>query len=153
MDEKAKKNILKMIPYGLYVITTKGNAFSASWLSQCSFKPPLVMVGSQRESNSTKMILETKRFAINFVDKSQADIVKHFFKPAHLVGDKLSGYELMISNNIPILKVSLAYLECEVRDRLTIGDHTVIIAEIVSATQLREGEPLHLRDTNWSYSG
>ena len=47
MDEAAKKTALRYIPYGLFVIGTKDesgkvNAFAANWLTQASFKPPLV---------------------------------------------------------------------------------------------------------------
>jgi flavin reductase (DIM6/NTAB) family NADH-FMN oxidoreductase RutF len=161
MDDKQKKELLKMIPYGLYVITaisqdekTK-NGFSGSWLSQVSFKPPLIMIGSQKDSLSTKLILESKKFVINFVDESQSEIVKHFFKSAHTTNDKLSEHEWKVGKKTgcPILKDGLGYFECEVREKLIPGDHAIIIGEIVNAEQLGQGSALHMRHTPWNYNG
>ncbi|MGH2515900.1 MAG: flavin reductase, partial [Ktedonobacterales bacterium] len=46
MDEAVKKEALRLFTYGLYAITcgdaTERNAFTANWLSQVSFDPPLV---------------------------------------------------------------------------------------------------------------
>jgi flavin reductase (DIM6/NTAB) family NADH-FMN oxidoreductase RutF len=57
MDEETKREVLRMIHYGLYVITVKDNqdiaAGTINWLSQASFKPPLVMVGIKADSHIT----------------------------------------------------------------------------------------------------
>jgi flavin reductase (DIM6/NTAB) family NADH-FMN oxidoreductase RutF len=56
MDEAAKKTSLRMIPYGLFVLTTKaGNgqdvsAATINWVTQTSFKPPLVAIGVKADS-------------------------------------------------------------------------------------------------------
>ena len=46
MDEGAKKTALRMIPYGLYVLTAEDkdqniSAATVNWVTQASFKPPL----------------------------------------------------------------------------------------------------------------
>jgi flavin reductase (DIM6/NTAB) family NADH-FMN oxidoreductase RutF len=50
MDANTKKTALRMIPYGLYVLTAKGQddavaAATVNWVTQASFAPPLVVVG------------------------------------------------------------------------------------------------------------
>src|SRR5215470_15076521 len=50
MDANAKKTTLRMIPYGLYVLTAAGKdgqvgAATVNWVTQASFAPPLVVVG------------------------------------------------------------------------------------------------------------
>jgi flavin reductase (DIM6/NTAB) family NADH-FMN oxidoreductase RutF len=54
MDEKAKKHALRMIPYGLYVLTARTpdgvNAATVSWLSQASFDPPRVVAALRNDS-------------------------------------------------------------------------------------------------------
>ena len=49
MDEDAKKTALRMIPYGIYVLTAEAPdgstaAATVNWVTQTSFKPPLVAV-------------------------------------------------------------------------------------------------------------
>ena len=45
MDAEAKKTALRMIPYGIYVLTTNGEegptAATVNWVTQTSFEPPL----------------------------------------------------------------------------------------------------------------
>ena len=50
MNTDAKKTVLRMIPYGIYVLTAddaKGNVAAATvnWVTQSAFAPPLVVVG------------------------------------------------------------------------------------------------------------
>ena len=52
MDEQAKKTSLRMIPYGLYVLTAEAKdgsvaAATVNWVTQASFQPPL---GERQES-------------------------------------------------------------------------------------------------------
>src|SRR5262249_55862205 len=55
MDPNAKKTALRMIPYGLYVLTAankegKVAAATVNWVTQASFEPPLVVVGVKADS-------------------------------------------------------------------------------------------------------
>src|SRR6185312_12053494 len=50
MNQDAKKTALRMIPYGIYVLTAddgQGNVAAATvnWVTQTAFDPPLVVVG------------------------------------------------------------------------------------------------------------
>ena len=50
MDQDAKKTALRMIPYGIYVLTAddgKGNVAGATvnWVTLTAFNPPLVVAG------------------------------------------------------------------------------------------------------------
>ena len=50
MDKETKKTALRMIPYGLYVLTGEGKdgkiaASTVNWVTQTAFEPPLVVVG------------------------------------------------------------------------------------------------------------
>ncbi len=50
MNEDSKKTALRMIPYGMYVLTTKSgqgedvDAATVNWVTQTSFSPPLIAV-------------------------------------------------------------------------------------------------------------
>jgi flavin reductase (DIM6/NTAB) family NADH-FMN oxidoreductase RutF len=52
--------ILRQLPYGLYVVGVRGNgdlnAMTASWVTQCSFEPPLLMVAVRRPSRSYEFL-------------------------------------------------------------------------------------------------
>jgi len=96
MDANTKKTTLRMIPYGLYVLTAanKGGQVAAAtvnWVTQASFEPPLVVVGVKADSHAHALIKETKSFALNVLGKGQQALAFTFFKPAELKGDRISG--------------------------------------------------------------
>ena len=80
MNEDAKKTALRMIPYGLFVLTSKSKdgsevgAATVNWVTQASFTPPLVVVGVKADSGAHQHIKETGVFAINVLGKDQLDI-------------------------------------------------------------------------------
>src|SRR3990167_7846559 len=142
MDETAKKNILRKIPYGLYVIGVKDkesyHAFTGSWLSQCSMKPPRIMLGVRHGTHSLEMIREGKVFSVNFIAKTDKKILEQFFKPTPSNGDRFGDLEFSLkTTNTPILKDAVAYLECEVKSIFEAGDHSVVVGEVVEAETVK----------------
>lgn len=158
MDQEAKKQALRRVPYGLYVVgVVDGDymtGFTATWFSQCSFEPPLVVVSVRADSKSNPVIKSGKVFTVNFLDQTQAEIAKQFFKSPERVGDKLGDVAIRIGlTGAPVLVDALAFLECHVVEVVERGDHHLVIGEVVEAGVCREGEVLALADTNWSYGG
>ena len=96
MDANVKKTALRMIPYGLYVLTAKGKddtvaAATVNWVTQASFTPPLVVVGVKVDSHVHALIKESKAFALNVLGKGQRAMAFTFFKPAAREGQTISG--------------------------------------------------------------
>ena len=97
MDEDAKKTALRMIPYGMYVLTSKSqdgqevSAATVNWLTQTSFAPPLVAVGVKGDSTAHAHITDTGVFAVNVIGKDQLDTAFTFFKSLEREGDSIGG--------------------------------------------------------------
>lgn len=158
MDLKAKQTLLRMVPYGVFVVGVKSgdnvNAFLVSWLCQCSFDPPMVMMGVRKDSLSHQMIQSGRAFVINFLGKNQKDLAEKFLKPTRQVGDKLNDVAFHPGENgAPILDEAMGYLECNVTEIAQGGDHSVVIAEVTDARVQAEGELLTLADAGWHYGG
>ena len=56
MEDNSKKTALRMIPYGLYVMTAEDkdariSAATVNWVTQASFKPPLLTVGVKKQTH------------------------------------------------------------------------------------------------------
>ncbi len=160
MDLEAKKIALRKIPHGVYVVGVKQdsqlNAFTATWLTQVSFTPPLVAVGVKRDSHSLQMIQHDRVFSVNLLGKEQKPLAEHFVRPATVVGEKLKPIRHHIGKTgTPILDEALAYVECEVREIANaLGDHAIVIGEVVEAGVRDKGAPaLTLMDTGWHYGG
>lgn len=158
MDIEAKKNALRRIVHGVYVVGVREgdhlNAFTATWITQVSFEPPLVAVGIRKDSVSFGMIERSRLFAINFLASGQKDLAQHFLKPAHLGGDKLSGIRHRAGvTGAPILEEAAAFVECRVKEIHPAGDHSIVVGEVVEAGVQREAEPMTLKETGWHYGG
>ena len=159
MDLQAKKTALRKIPHGVYIVGVKQgsqlNAFTATWLTQVSFTPPLVAVGIKKDSHSLAMIQQDKVFTVNLLGKEQKSVAEHFVKPAAAVGEKLQTVRHRIGKTgAPILEEAIAYVECEVREVANqLGDHAVVIGEVIEAGVHRDEPALTLMDTGWHYGG
>ena len=158
MDLEAKKQALRRIVHGVYVIGVRDggklNAFTATWITQVSFEPPLVAVGIRKDSVSFGMIEKTGVFAVNFLASGQKELAQHFLKPAHLGGDKLAGIRHRAGvTGAPVLEEAAAYVECRVKGIHPAGDHSIVVGEVVEAGVQREAEPLTLKETGWHYGG
>lgn len=158
MDLEAKKKALRKIVHGVYVIGVKQeskiNAFTATWVTQVSFEPPLVVVGVRNDGLSHSMIEASKVFVINFLGTGQKPLAQHFLKPAHLGGEKLAGIRYRLGKTgAPILQEAIAYVECEVREIHPGGDHSIVVGEVVEAGVHQDADPLTLKETGWHYGG
>jgi len=61
MDAQNKKTVFRMIPYGLYVLTSESNdgrvaAATINWVTQASFEPPLLAIGVKDDSGAHEII-------------------------------------------------------------------------------------------------
>ena len=159
LDEQAKKTMLRKIPHGLYICGVRDgeemNGFTASWLMQSSFKPPLVVNCVKQDSGSHEMIEKTKVFAISFLEEGQKELAKQFFQPKRRVGNKFEEVEFYegAETGCPIIKDSLGYIECKVVGQVDKGDHTVYVGEVIGSGIHREGKQLLLASTGWEYGG
>ncbi|MEB3355593.1 MAG: flavin reductase family protein [Synechococcales bacterium] len=159
LDEQAKKTILRKIPHGLYICgVTDGNeevnGFTASWVMQGSFQPPLVVNCVNTSSISHSMIKSSNVFALSVLEAGQKDLAQKFFKPMRRVGNKFEDVEFYRGETgCPIIADSLGYVECRVVGAVEHGDHTVFVGEVIAAGVHREGDPLLLETTGWNYGG
>ncbi|MFN8523655.1 MAG: flavin reductase family protein [Chloroflexota bacterium] len=146
MDADAKKTALRMIPYGLYVLTAEGadgsvSAATVNWVTQASFQPPLVAVGVKADSHSHEMIKQTKAFALNVLGKGQQGQAFAFFKPAEKQGNTISGEPYHKgTTGAPILDNTPAYVECRLVETVEKGDHSIFVGEVVEAGVAKQPE-------------
>lgn len=143
MDADAKKTALRMIPYGIYVLTAESAeggtaAATVNWVTQASFAPPLVVVGVKADSGAHAVVKQSRRFALNMLSKGQQDVAFKFFKAVAREGDRIAG-ELLVagSQGTPLLASAAATVECRVIEIVERGDHSVVVGEVTDARVAR----------------
>jgi flavin reductase (DIM6/NTAB) family NADH-FMN oxidoreductase RutF len=160
MDAEVKKQTLRLLTYGLYVLTAADGdelaAGTVTWLSQASFSPPLVMVGVKVDSGVHALIEKSGVFAVNILAEDQMDEAGAFFRPSEVGDGTINGlaFEPGPKTGAPLLLDLPAWFEARVTDTVKRGDHTVVVAEVIDAG-LRDPDavPLEMWDTGWFYGG
>ncbi len=139
MDANDKKQALRMIPYGLYVLTGESAdqqvaASTVNWVTQASFEPPLVAVGVKADSGAHSIIKESKNFALNILGKGQDAMAFSFFKPVEREGNTIAGQPFSSGQSgAPLLDNAHAFVECKLVETVEIGDHSLFVGEVVNA--------------------
>ena len=155
MNENAKKTALRMIPYGLYVLTAESRngavaAATINWVTQASFSPPLVVLGVKVDSGAHAIIKETGKFALNVLGKGQQAIAFNFFKSHERQGDTIGGEPLEKSESgVPILLNTPAWMECKLVETVERGDHSIFVGEVTEAGVRRSAEGRADKATLW----
>src|SRR5690242_12458214 len=94
LDEAAKKAVLRLFTYGLYAVTCAHegdrNVFTANWLTQVSFDPPMVAVSVENDSASLPIILASGLFAVNVFAAGERSLAGTLGKPRSRAGEKLA---------------------------------------------------------------
>ncbi len=158
LDLEAKKILLRKIPHGLFICAVRENdqinGFTASWVTQGSFVPPLIVMAVRSEGSSHGMIKRTKKFSLNVLRSDQKDLAAVFFKPQEGLGGRFEATTFRLGKmGLPILEDSIGGVECELVGDIEHGDHTVFVGEVKFAHLNKDGDALNLDSTGWSYGG
>jgi flavorubredoxin/flavin reductase (DIM6/NTAB) family NADH-FMN oxidoreductase RutF len=143
----------------LCVVTTQhqdlSSAMLASWVSQATFTPPGLTVAVAKDRAIESLLYPGHGFVLNILQEGQhLGPMKHFLKPFAPGEDRFAGIETDIAENgCPVLKEAIAYLECEVMNRMECGDHWVVYATITTGQLLSsDGKTaVHHRKTGTHY--
>ena len=158
MDLAIKKQVLRMFTYGLYAVMCMDgdeiNAFTANWLTQVSFDPPLLAVSIENMAKSLPMILRSRKFTVNVLRSDQRELAGKLGKSALKHPGKMEGIRYRIGpDGLPILTEALSWAACEVRQTSPAGDSTLIIAEVVNTGLLTAGQPLTMAEAGFRHAG
>jgi len=158
MDPKLKKQVLRTFTYGLYAVSCADegevNIFTANWLTQVSFDPPLVALSVENISKSLPMILRSRKYTINVLRSGDRELAGKLGKSALQHPDKLANISFHLGlNDCPILDDALAWVACELRHTVEAGDSTLIIAEVIDVGMLSEGQPLTMSEAGFRHAG
>ena len=154
-----KKNWIEAfgkMTYGIYVLTSfheeQINAMIASWVSQISYDPALVMVAVHSNRYSHQLIENSGSFALHSISKKRTDFLSRF--KGDDPGEKFVGIQWARGKTgCPVLNECIAYVECAVKAVYKPGNHTLFIGEVVDAGRLSNDDPLTTFDYQGQYLG
>jgi len=154
--ETSWRTALSRMTYGIYVLTSHHeaviNAMIASWVSQVSYEPALVMVAVHPNRYSHGLIEKSKSFALHVVERSHSELLGKMKGPESAA--KFQGLDWAPGQTgSPILKDCMAWIECRVIDQYQPGNHTMFLGQVVDARGQSPGTPLCTFDYKGVYVG
>lgn len=160
--DRLRRRVLWTLPSGLYVVGSRAgerrNGMTINWVSQVSFEPKLLAISVEKTAFTHELIVEGQVFALNTVSREDRAIVRKFTKPVEADADAmtLNGFPFHDGlTGAPILDQAPAYVDCEVRQTVDVGNHSLFVGEVVDAGfQADEAtEVLRMEDTRMNYGG
>ena len=159
MDAKIKQKVLRLLTNGMYVLTSRSakrfGAATVTWVSQASFKPPLLMVALRKDGSAFQCVVESRAAVLHVLDSGQQDIAQKFFAATEESQGLLNGEPYAEGSlGAPVLEHLGAYLECKA---LEILENTATTPswcfEVLNAMLRREVVPLTVTGSPWQYGG
>ncbi len=147
------------IPNALVLIGSRAgeerNAMTASWVTQLSMEPVLIGVGIDVTAVTHRLIRDGGSFTVNLWNAEDTRVFVKFSKPAAYEAGTLNGRAVReASTGAPVFDEAIAWLDCEVRQAVELGTHTLFIGEVVDASVGDDdARAAALSDTRMKYGG
>lgn len=133
------------------------NGMTTSWITQLSMEPVLVGIGVDNKSVTHRLISESGVFTVNLWSPEDTRVFVKFSKPARKEGMTLNDRPIREGvTGAPVFEDAIAWFECEVRQSLDLGTHTLFIGEIVAAgvdPERADERAAAISDTRMKYGG
>jgi len=131
------------------------NGMTQSWVTQVSMEPVMIGVSVDRSAVTHRLIDESRVFTVNLWDAENTRPFVKFSKPATKDGMTLNERPIREGvTGAPIFEEAIAYLECEVREAINVGTHTLFLGEVVAAgISDDEAEVASMSHTRMKYGG
>lgn len=151
---------LDLVPQPLLIVTAgdpsnprRRGGMTVAWASRVSWNPPLFAISIGSSKYTYQLIKEYGAFAVHTVSRKLVDAAMNVF--GSLSGRdvdkfKLLGVEPVKARRVtaPIIPVAPLIMECRVVSEHAVGDHALIVAEVLEAYQGSEDKPLAFLHAN-----
>ena len=160
--DKLRRRVVWSMPSGLYIIGSRAgdrrNGMTLNWITQVASEPKLLAMSVEKAAVTHELIAASKVFVVNVVSREDRALIRKFTKPVDVDDAAKTLNEFPYHDGItgaPILDQAVAFIECEVRNTVDVGTHSLFVGEIVNAGfQLAEDtEVLRMEDTRMNYGG
>ncbi|HUD16938.1 MAG TPA: flavin reductase family protein [Acidimicrobiales bacterium] len=143
LDQARFREVLGHFATGITIVTASEDGepvgFSCQSFSALSLDPPMVILAPAKSSTSWPRIAEAGAFAVNILAEHQEAICLNF---AVSGGDKFDGVAWTAgTTGAPLIKGSLATIECTLGAIYEGGDHELVTGHVV-AMEVGSGSPL-----------
>lgn len=112
----------------------ENNVLAVAFCGNCSYAPPMIMVGIVPTRYSYQMIKESGCFVVNLVDIGNKELFDYMGSHSKRDGDKLKAMNVRLEEGkkvkAPILADCPVNIECKIVDSIVTGSHEMFIGKI-----------------------
>jgi len=112
----------------------ENNVLAVAYCGNCSYAPPMVMVGIVPSRYSYQMIKESGCFVVNLVDKNYKETFDYLGSHSKRDEDKLTAMNVRLEDgkkiNASILADCPVNIECSIVDSIVTGSHEMFIGKV-----------------------
>ena len=112
----------------------KNNALVVVYACNCSYDPPMLMVGIVPSRYSYGLVKESGCFVVNLVPSTMKEAWDYIGSHSGRDGDKLAAAKVSLSEGIkvpaPILTDCPVNIECTVVDSIRTGSHEMFVGKV-----------------------
>ena len=137
------------IPYGLYVLTAKGeklNGCVINTLQQVTSNPERISITVNKDNYTTSLIEKSGEFNISILDiNTNFETIKNFGFSSGRDVDKFENFKdfKLSKNGLPyITKNTNSYLSAKVVSKTDVGTHITFVADVTEDVVLSEVESI-----------
>ena len=109
--------------------------------SSISLEPPLISFCIDNKSSNLKLFKQNRYFLLNILSAEQRDLSSAFATPKNSHKWHVEPYFFSKYGN-PIFYNSLSFIECKKHKTIKMGDHEIIVGEIVDFGIIKPSKPL-----------
>jgi len=115
------------------------HGLTVSSFTSVSLSPPLILICLGHEVTVIEHFLAARFFGLSVLTEDQRHLSERFARKGE---DRFNGVAWEPGKTgAPLIPGSIAGIECETRQRISSGDHDILIGEMVHA-RVTEGNPL-----------
>ena len=159
--DRLRRRVLWRMPAGIYLLGSaaggRRNLMTHNLAMQVATEPKMLAVAVRNDAVTHELVHRGQVFSLSFVKREDRALVRAFTKPATEGPgpSTLGGVAVRAgSTGAPVLAQAAAWLECEVRHEIPVGDHTLFVGEVVDCSAPDEEAPvLRMEDTRLNYGG
>ncbi len=134
---------------GYHGIVTHG--MTANSFNSLALTPPTVLVALRHHTRTQRLVEKGRVFGVNILAENQLSLAKRFAGQSDNSQDRFSGVETFsMVTKAPMIKGSMANLDCKVVKAFNVGDTMVFIGEVLATQKdIQYHQPLLYLNREW----
>ena len=138
------RDVFGQFATGVCIITSQSDKYDALGITVNSFSsvsldPPLLLWSLSSDNEYFNAFYNADTFTVNILNSEQEALSSRHANPK--TNTLISGCFHIGNTGAPVLNECLSSIECELKERISGGDHTIILGE-VKVVKIQTGKPL-----------